>query len=174
MSATIFVWFFRSFQITNCLRWSENLNVLGKILKGSKVFLSQWKKVIKTDKDSNESIAAKSHKLKFIDNARFMTTSLSILVDNIAERTHKIKCKVCDCFLEYETVKKNSIIFKCTFCNKNYSNIIAGEWKKRLKNTFRFFSNDIDEFILLLRKCVYPYEYMDDGESLMKLRYLKK
>ena len=34
-----------------------------------------------------------SHKLQFIDSARFMTSSLSNVVDNLAERIHKIKCK---------------------------------------------------------------------------------
>ena len=36
---------------------------------------------------------ARSCKLKFIDGIRFMTSSLSNLVDNLAERIHKIKCK---------------------------------------------------------------------------------
>ena len=30
---------------------------------------------------------------------------------------------------------------------------------------FKFFNNDINKFILLLRKAVYPYEYMDDLEK---------
>ena len=35
------------------------------------------------------------------------------LVDNLAEGIHKIKCKNCDCFLEYESVKENSIKYEC-------------------------------------------------------------
>ena len=34
-----------------------------------------------------------SFKFQFIDSARFMASSLSILVDKLAERIHKIKCK---------------------------------------------------------------------------------
>ena len=51
-----------------------------------------------------------------------MASSLSDLVDNLAERIHKIKCKDCDSFFEYESVKDNLIKHKCLSCNKNYSN----------------------------------------------------
>ena len=35
--------------------------------------------------------------------------------------------------------------------------------KKKYKNTFKFPNNDVNKFILMLRKGVCPYEYMDDG-----------
>ena len=35
---------------------------------------------------------------------------------------------------------------------------------KRFLNTYEFCNEDINKFILLLRKCVYSYEYMDSGE----------
>ena len=38
--------------------------------------------VTKIDKDGNESVVAMSYKIKFIDSARFMATSLSNLLDN--------------------------------------------------------------------------------------------
>ena len=87
-----------------------------------------------------------------------MTTSLSNLVDNLAQGIHKIKCKDCDCFFEYESVKDDLIEYKCLSCNKDYSNKIDEKLKKRFKNTFTFFNNDINKFILLLRKGFYPYE----------------
>ena len=45
------------------------------------------------------------------------------------------------------------------------------ELKKRFKNTFKFSNNDINKFILLLKKAVYHYKYMDE---MKKQHYLKK
>ena len=94
-----------------------------------------------------------------------MITSLSNLVDNLTEGIHKVICKDCDCFLEYENVKEHSIKYIRGFCNNDYSNKIDEELKKRLKSTFKFSNNYIIKFILLLRKSVYPYENMYDWEK---------
>ena len=51
-----------------------------------------------------------------------MESSLSNLANNLIEGIHKIKCKDCNYFLEYENFKDNSITCKCPFCNKDYSN----------------------------------------------------
>ena len=40
--------------------------------------------------------------IKFTDSARFMKTSLSSPVHNLAQRIHKTKCKDSDSFLEYK------------------------------------------------------------------------
>ena len=85
-----------------------------------------------------------------------MATSLSNLVDSVAEGIHKIKCNDCDCFLEYESIKVNLIKYKCLSCNKDYSKKIDVELEKRFKKTFKFSSNNISKFLLLLRKGVYP------------------
>ena len=94
---------------------------------------------------------------------RFMGTSLSKLVDDLTEGICKIKCKDCGCFLEY--VKDNLIKYKCLSCNKAYSSQLDEEVNKKFKNTFMFSSNDINKFILSLRKGVYPYEYVDEWEK---------
>ena len=85
-----------------------------------------------------------------------MATSLSNLVDNLTEGIHKIKCKDCDCFLEYESVRNNLITYKCLSSNKDYSKKMDEELKKkRLMNTFKFINNVTNNIILLLRKDVY-------------------
>ena len=55
--------------------------------------------VTKIDKDGNESVVTMSYKIKSIDSARFIATSLSNLVDNLTEGILKNKCKDCDCFI---------------------------------------------------------------------------
>ena len=92
-----------------------------------------------------------------------MVTLLSNLVDILTERIHKVKCKICDCFLEYESVKENAIKYKCLSCN--YSKEIDEELKKKFKNTFKFSNNASNKCILLLRKGDYPYEYVGDWEN---------
>ena len=66
----------------------------------------------------------------------------------------KTKCKDCDFSFEYESVKDNSIKYKCLSCNKDYSNKINEDLKKRFNDIFKI-SN---QFILMLRKDVYPFE----------------
>ena len=145
----------------------EHLNVLGKTQKSTKLFsVPIEKEVTNIDKDGNESVVTTSYKIKFIDSARFMASSLSNLVDNFAEGTHRTKCKDCDCFLEYESVKDNFTQYKCLSCNKDYSNKLDEKLKKQFKNTFKISNNDINKFILLLRKGVYPYEYRDDCKKI--------
>ena len=77
-----------------------------------------------------------------------MASSLSSLVDNLAEDIHKIKCEDCDCFLEYESVKNNSVEYKCTSCNKDYSRKNDEELRKsNLRTYLSFLINDINKFI---------------------------
>ena len=46
--------------------------------------------------------------------------------------------------------------------DKDYLKKIDEQLKKRFRNTFKFSNDDINKFILLLRKSVYPYEYGDE------------
>ena len=56
------------------------------------------------------------------------------------KQIHKIKRKDCNCFLEYESVNDNSINYKRSSYNKNYSKKIDENLKNwfKYKNTFEF------------------------------------
>ena len=62
------------------------------------------------------------------------------------------------------SVKDDQLIFRCFECKKNYEKDFNKELIKRFANTYEFCNEDIDKFILLLRKGVYPYKYMDSSE----------
>ena len=76
-------------------------------------------------------------------------------------------------FLKYMNFKDNLIKCKCLYCNKNCQHIFDEKLKEKFFITYKFSNNDNNTFILLLRKGVYPYEYMNQINS-MKLKYLKK
>ena len=86
---------------------------LGKHRRVHTFSVPKEKEIRKADKDDNEDTITISYKIKCIASARFMASSLSNLVNNLAEGIHKIKYKDCECFLEYESIKDNLIEYKC-------------------------------------------------------------
>ena len=57
------------------------------------------------------------------------------------------------------------LIFKCIDCEKEYEKEFNKELLERFANTYKFCDNDLDKFIILLRKGVYPYEYIDEWDK---------
>ena len=103
-----------------------------------------------------------TYKIKFIDSYRFMPPSLSKLVDNLSEEIHNNKCADWESCLHYvRSTKNEKLIFKCFNCEQYYKKKFNKDLIKRFASTYEFCNKDLNKFILLLRKGVYPYEYMD-------------
>ena len=105
-----------------------------------------------------------TYKIKFIDSFRFMSSSLSKLVDNLSEGIHNNKCLDCESCLDYIKTKNEKLILKCFNCKTYYEKDSNKELIKRFASTYEFCNKNLNKFILLLRKGVYPYEYMDNWE----------
>ena len=94
-----------------------------------------------------------------------MERSLANLVDNLSEINNK-DCKRCmkkkkqiksEC--QYIKHKKNKLICKCKKCDDMSYMPVSG-LIERFPSVYKFCKKDLNKFVLLLEKGVYPYEYM--------------
>ena len=100
---------------------------------------------IKKKCDNGKTI---TYKLRFIDSFRFMSTSLSELVDNMSGNFNSIEWKPCT---------ENN---RCEQCKKLIERLI-----KKFPSIHQFCNGNLNKYVLLLRKVVYPYEDMDSWEK---------
>ena len=108
-----------------------------------------------------------------------MSSSLSKLADNLSEGIHNNKCLDCKSNLDYVRITKNKkLLLKCFNCNIYYKKKFNNDLIKKFKNTYSFCNNDttksssserMNKFVLLLRKEVYPYEYVDNWERFSEI-----
>ena len=98
----------------------EILNVYVKTQKKYITFSVPLKKEIKNKK----KIIEITHKIQFIDSHRFMSTSLSKLVDNLSEGLHSNRCVDCKSCLDYMKSKDGKHFFRCFNCKKIMKNIL--------------------------------------------------
>ena len=115
-----------------------------------------------------------TYKIKFIDSFRFMSSSLSKLVDNLSERIHNNKCADCKSSLDYIKTKNKKLILECYNCKQRYRKKFNKKLIKRFASTYEFCNNDLNKFVLLLRKGIYPYEYMDSWERFSEISLPRK
>ena len=65
----------------------------------------------------------KKYKIKFDDSFRFMSNSLSRLVDNLSDGLYNDICINCKSYLDSVLAKIDQLMCKCSECNKNHYNI---------------------------------------------------
>ena len=76
-----------------------------------------------------------TYKIKFIDSYRFMSSSLSRLVDNLSEGIHNNTCLDCRSCLDYVRITKNEkLILECYNCKQRYKKKFNKDLIKKFKN----------------------------------------
>ena len=100
-----------------------------------------------------------------------MQSKLLNLFDNLSEINNK-DCKTCiesmhrNIKSEYEFIglKNNRLNYRCKECNGTSSKSV-NDLIRKFAEMYKVCIGNLNKFVMLLRKSVYPYEYMDSWEK---------
>ena len=128
------------------------------------------RKEVKEEKQKKQKKKVITYNLKFIDSKKHMESALATLVNNLSE-INKCKCEEDeDKHIKIKTKKVNSkerVITRCKACNSKENQLVS-ELIKKFPNTYKLCNKSSKKFILLLKKGVYPYDYMDSVDRFDK------
>ena len=108
-----------------------------------------------------------TYRLKFVNSFRFTSISLSNLNDSLSEICSKIcRDKNWKSKRQFKGLKNNKLSYNYKECRKKNKKQLKpiNRLIKKFPNMYKFWNNDINKFVLLLRKGVYSYEYIDSWE----------
>ena len=108
-----------------------------------------------------------------VNNLAMELIKLNVNTDTMI-KTCGTKYKDCECCLEYTNFNENLIKYKCLCCSNNYQKTLDENLKKQFFHTHKFSNYDVNRFILLLRKFVYTFEYMNNQEKVNKTSLAEK
>ena len=105
-----------------------------------------------------------TYKIKLVDSCRFMPSKLSNLVDDLSKINNKdcktsIERKDIKSECEFIGLKNNRLNYRCKQCNRTSKSI--NDLIQKFPNTYQLYNGDLNKLALLLKKDVYPYEYME-------------
>ena len=98
-----------------------------------------------------------------------MATSLSNLFNNSSNQLYN-NCFDCKNPIDYMVFKDDKIVFTCFECKQNTGKDFNNEVIERFKNTYQFCENENKKFLMMLRKGVYAFEYMDSWNKFDELK----
>ena len=153
---------------------------------------SVTKEVKGIDKKRDAIIRTISHKLQFIDGAKFVSAHDQILLIILLKKLMKLNLnmemtiknvkllkfntKVKSFILNTQTLKNNLMRYKCQCYNTNYQKKFEEKFKTRFADTYTFSNHGIFfvKFISFLRRGVYPYKYINDLEKFTETSFPEK
>ena len=109
--------------------------------------------------NKTSQIDKKEPKNKFIDNMRSKIVSLSQSINNKISQIHKKEPE--NDFTDNMRSTTDSLSKSIDKVSETDKKISQATLTEKFHNTYQLCNKDLNKFALLLRKGVYPYEYMD-------------